>query len=135
MELPPAFALPPMKNFQRRWRTAGLLALFLLSTPAQSALAADAVRPLAFPTAEGYGRFAQGGRGGRVIAVTNLADRGPGTLRAAVAAEGPRTVVFHVSGLITLESKLVIWKTNSLLTSRARPRQGKASASASSTSA
>ena len=71
-------------------------------------------RFLAFPTAEGYGRFAVGGRGGRVIEVTNLDDAGPGSLRAAVEAEGSRTVVFNVSGLITLESKLVV--KNSFLT-------------------
>ncbi len=82
-------------------------------------------RQPAFPTAEGYGRFALGGRGGRVIEVTNLADSGPGTLRAAVEAEGPRTVVFNVSGLITLESKLVVRKTNSNLTIAGQTAPGK----------
>lgn len=66
------------------------------------------VRRLAFPGAEGYGRFAAGGRGGRVLEVTNLNDSGPGSLRAAVDAEGPRTVVFRIGGTIKLESKLVV---------------------------
>lgn len=66
------------------------------------------VRHLAFPGAEGYGRFARGGRGGRVIEVTNLDDSGPGSLRAAVEAEGPRTVVFRVGGTIRLKERLTI---------------------------
>jgi len=65
-------------------------------------------RPLAFPGAEGAGRFAEGVRGGRVLRVTTLADAGPGSLRAALQAEGPRTIIFDVGGTIALESPLRI---------------------------
>lgn len=61
-----------------------------------------------FPGAEGYGSITRGGRGGKVIAVTNLNDSGPGSLRAGVEAEGPRIVVFRVSGTIALKSPIKI---------------------------
>jgi hypothetical protein len=61
-----------------------------------------------FTGAEGHGRLAAGGRGGRTIAVTNLDDSGPGSLRAAIEAEGPRTIVFRVGGTIRLASKLIV---------------------------
>lgn len=54
----------------------------------------------AFPGAEGFGAYATGGRGGRVIKVTSLAADGPGTLQEALNVNAPRTVVFAVSGVI-----------------------------------
>jgi hypothetical protein len=66
---------------------------------------------LAFPEAQGYGKYTQGGRGGRVILVDSLEDSDnarPGTLRYAVKAKGPRTIIFNVSGLIHLVKPLEI---------------------------
>lgn len=77
-------------------------------TTTRGDVAAFRVRHLAFPGAEGYGRFARGGRGGRVIEVTNLGDSGPGSLRAAIDEHGPRTVVFRVGGTIQIKDRLTI---------------------------
>lgn len=69
---------------------------------------------LGFLGADGFGKYTVGGRGGKVIEVTNLNDSGEGSLRAAVEAEGPRTVVFKVCGTIELQSLLRV--TNPYIT-------------------
>jgi len=92
-------------------RTFGLTAVLGWVLYGIAASGAPALK--AFPTAEGFGANAMGGRGGRVIEVTNLDDSGPGSLRAAMEASGPRICVFRVSGTITLKTAIRV-KTPSL---------------------
>lgn len=81
-------------------------------------------QPLAFPGAEGFGKYTTGGRGGRVMIVTTLADRGPGSLREAVEAEGPRIVVFEVDGDIHLETPLRINNDDITIAGQSAPGDG-----------
>ena len=62
----------------------------------------------AFPGAEGHGRYATGGRGGKIIHVTNLNDSGTGSFRQAVSGSEKKIVVFDVGGVIALRSNVNI---------------------------
>ncbi len=104
-------SIPIRRSHGHRILSLGVAALLtvVLHLPAVAGDETAASKRLpAFPGAEGFGMFSRGGRGGKVHIITNLNGRGPGSLREAVAAEGPRIVVFAVGGTIDLGGPLPI---------------------------
>ena len=91
-----------LREFIVRAAILGAIASLCFRLPVVPVALAQSVK--AFPTAEGFGADARGGRGGRVIEVTNLDDSGDGSLRSCMEASGPRICVFRVSGTITLKN-------------------------------
>ena len=94
----------------------------ILSVFAFTLSAAASAQQLAFPGAEGFGRFATGGRGGKVYHVTNLNDTGSGSFRDAVSSPN-RIVVFDVAGVIRLKSRVSVSK-NIYIAGQTAPGEG-----------
>lgn len=83
-------------------------------------------RLLAFPEAEGFGKYATGGRGGKVVEVTNLNDSGQGSFREAFKAfpDEPITIVFRVGGTIELLSEIKVNRSNFTIAGQTAPGDG-----------
>lgn len=96
--------------------------LLLLMVVASTARTANCQLPLDCP--EGFGAASKGGEGGRALVVSTLADNGPGSLREALAATGPRNIKFTVEGTIKLKSRLRVTSGRLTIDGASAPGQG-----------
>ncbi len=87
-------------------------------------IATHGPRVPAFPGAEGFGAWSFGGRGGQLYRVTNLNDSGPGSLREAAEAEGPRIIIFDVSGTIEHETPIRVYHPYATFAGQTAPDDG-----------
>lgn len=108
--------------------TTKFLRLFFISILLSSLIPTSKAQQIAFPGAEGYGKYTTGGRGGKVIEVTNLkGDESPGSLRAALKTPGsePITIIFRVSGNVSLtDGQVKVGRSNMTIAGQTAPGDG-----------
>lgn len=111
--------------FQKKYKLFQLLLCSVISCTAQKNISTpdNETTPIAFPGAEGFGKYTTGGRGGKVFIVTNLNDKGPGSFRDAAESKEKRIIAFALSGTIHLNSAVQI-KANATIAGQTAPGDG-----------